>query len=28
HQVVDGAPANEFLQTVAKLMEQPLLIMS
>ncbi|MEW6266742.1 MAG: 2-oxo acid dehydrogenase subunit E2 [Thermodesulfobacteriota bacterium] len=28
HQVVDGAPANEFLQTVARYIENPCLIMS
>ena len=28
HQVVDGAPANEFLQTVARYLEHPALIMS
>jgi pyruvate dehydrogenase E2 component (dihydrolipoamide acetyltransferase) len=28
HQVVDGAPASEFLQTLARFLEQPALIMS
>ena len=28
HQVVDGAPANEFLQTAARYLEKPCLIMS
>jgi len=28
HQVVDGAPANEFLQTVARYLEEPNLIMA
>jgi pyruvate dehydrogenase E2 component (dihydrolipoamide acetyltransferase) len=28
HRVVDGAPANEFLQTVVRYMQQPMLIMS
>lgn len=28
HQVVDGGPANEFLQTVGRYLEQPLLMMS
>ena len=28
HQVVDGAPAAEFLQTVARYLENPYLIMS
>jgi pyruvate dehydrogenase E2 component (dihydrolipoamide acetyltransferase) len=28
HQVVDGAPASEFLQTLVRFLEQPALIMS
>jgi pyruvate dehydrogenase E2 component (dihydrolipoamide acetyltransferase) len=28
HQVVDGAPASEFLQTLARYLEDPYLIMT
>jgi pyruvate dehydrogenase E2 component (dihydrolipoamide acetyltransferase) len=28
HQVIDGAPANDFLQTVARFLEQPLLMLA